>query len=208
MPDDRLGHAEQDVRAHDVDDVIEHGRPVDEVDEALVIGQELAPIHEAVGVEVRGMVHPAVVADGQFRPAIRLVAGQLPEAVHLVAVEVDLVRVEHLLEVQVAIHPPLPALFGTQCLHGASFRVPSELSDRRTPGRCVGAVQGRPSEKRGRRYQDRTPGRVQGPRHDPPSLRDGRTSPPGTPAASPAQGVRLRQPRAGSSRDPWRKPCA
>ena len=114
---DGLRHAEQDVRPHDVHDVVEDGRAVDEVDEGLAVAQEFAPVHEAVRVEVRRVRHEAVVADGQLRAAIRLIARQFPHPIHLACEEGGLIRVEHAFQVQVAIHLPLLALRRRQGLH-------------------------------------------------------------------------------------------
>ena len=117
-PDHRLRHAEQDVRPHDVDDVIEHRRAIHQVDERLVVGQEVAPVHETGRVQVLGVVEPAVVTPRQLRSAVRFPSRHRADAVYLARKELDLIGVKHPFQVKVTVRCPLSALFGSQFMHG------------------------------------------------------------------------------------------
>jgi hypothetical protein len=105
---DRLAHRELDVRAHQVEDEVEHARPVDQVDERLVIGEQVAAIHEGFRIGV-GMIDPGIVATRQLARR-RLVARLPPHAVDLFGEEIDFRRAERAFELQVAVDGPLLAL--------------------------------------------------------------------------------------------------
>ena len=105
---DRLAHRELDVGAHQVEDQVEHARPVDQVDEGLVVGQQIAAVHEGFRVRI-GMIDPGIVAARQLAWR-RLVAWLRPHPVDLPGEELHFRRAERALELQVAIDRPLLAL--------------------------------------------------------------------------------------------------
>ena len=84
-------HAEGQVRPHDVDDQIEHRRVVDEVDEGLVVGEQVAPVHEGLGVLVGALLDPGIVTERKHIE-LRLVARLLADLVDLGGEEGHLVR--------------------------------------------------------------------------------------------------------------------
>ena len=116
---DGLGHGEQDVRPHDVHDVVEHRRGVDQIHERLVVFEQVAAVHEAARVEIAGVRLPGIVADGQVLALarVRLPAGHGADAVHFGAEERHLLGVEHALQVQVAVGLPLPPFFRRERMH-------------------------------------------------------------------------------------------
>ena len=87
---DRLRHGELDIGSHDIDDQVEDSRLVDEVYERLMVGEQVAPIHERGGVWIR-MIDPCVMAKWQVT-ARRLVARQQAYSVKFVAEKLDLFR--------------------------------------------------------------------------------------------------------------------
>ena len=113
---DRLRHAEGEVRAHDIDDEVEHRRMVDEVDEGLVVGEQVAPVHEGFRVLVRALLDPAVMAPRQHARQ-RLVARALADLVDPVREQGHLVGRQRSFDQQVAVDIPVASLFGRQCLH-------------------------------------------------------------------------------------------
>ena len=105
---DRLAHRELDVRTHQVEDEVEHARPVDQVDERLVIGEQVAAIHEGFRIGV-GLIDPGIVATRQLARR-RLVARLPAHAVDLPGEEVHFGRAERAFELQVTVDGPLLAL--------------------------------------------------------------------------------------------------
>ena len=104
---DRLAHRELDVGAHQIEDQVEDRRPVDQVDERLVVGQQIAPIHERVPVLVGRS--PGIVAALQLgRRGLEARLGA--HVVEQVGEEVHFRRAERALDLQIAVDGPLLAL--------------------------------------------------------------------------------------------------
>ena len=107
---DGLRHAQRDVGAHEVDNQVEHVRPVDQVDERLPVWDEVTPVHTAFAIEINRVFQPVVVADRESFARRRLVARHAADAIDLGAVERHLVGRQCALDDDVAVCVPLLAL--------------------------------------------------------------------------------------------------
>ena len=133
---DRLGHAQADIRPHDVDDEVEHRRVVDQVDERFMVVYEVAAVHERFGVGVDGALDPPVMAQGL---AHGLPSGLFAQRVDLARVKRHFVRRQGGLEDEIAVARP-PAALGFGQFPHRLHRNASPGCPRRRPYSAAGPI--------------------------------------------------------------------